>query len=79
MRPQGNLLESISHFQNSLIQRCTNVYDEAGRVREIKYRNSDGTETSAEVKYGQYGQPYNEAWGFEQTFRVIRRVRTCRC
>jgi hypothetical protein len=53
---QGKLLESISQFQDRLIQRCTYVYDDAGRLREIKYRNSDGTESSMQVKYDQYGQ-----------------------
>jgi hypothetical protein len=55
--PEGKLLESVSQFQDKLIQRSTNVYDETGRLREIKYRNADGTESSTEVKYDQHGQP----------------------
>ncbi len=55
--PQGNLLEDVSHYQDGLVQRSTRVYDEAGRLRETKWHNSDGTEVSTEVKYDQYGQP----------------------
>ena len=55
--PEGNLLESVSKFQDGPPQRSTNVYDDAGRLRETKWRNSDGTESSMQVKYDQCGQP----------------------
>jgi YD repeat-containing protein len=55
--PQGNLLESIPQFEGRLIQRSTNVYEEDGRLREIRFHNSDGTESSLAMKYDPHGQP----------------------
>ena len=74
--PQGNLLENVSHFQDRLIQRCTNVYDEAGRLREVKCRNSDGTESSTEVKYDQYGQPIPYGTNVTYSSENGRKVKT---
>jgi hypothetical protein len=54
---QGNLIESISQFEGRLIQRSTNVYDEDSRLREIRFHNSDGTQSSLPMKYDQHGQP----------------------
>ena len=59
--PQGNLLEDISQYQGGLIQRSSYVHDEAGRLRETKWHNSDGTEGSADVNYDRYGQPIQYA------------------
>ena len=53
---EGNLLEDVLQYQDGPIQRSTHVYDEAGRLRETKWRNGDGTEVSSEVKYDQDGQ-----------------------
>lgn len=74
--PQGNLLESISQFQDRLMQRCTYVHDEAGRLREIKYRNSDGTESSMQVKYDQYGQPIRSDAKVTYSSESGRKVKT---
>src|SRR5437773_11108426 len=40
--PQGSVLEEVSQYQDGRIQRVTYHYDEAGRLRETKWRNSDG-------------------------------------
>src|ERR1700674_3054956 len=55
--PQGSVLEDVSQYQDGRIQRLTYYYDEAGRLRETKWRNSDGTQGGLEVKYDQHGQP----------------------
>src|SRR4029077_12360172 len=55
--PQGNLLEDVSHFQDGPKQRATNFYDEDGRLREIRFHNADGTESSLPMKYDPHGQP----------------------
>jgi hypothetical protein len=55
--PQGNLAENVSQFQDGPKQRSTNVYDEAGRLREIRFHNSDGTQSSLPMKYDLHGQP----------------------
>jgi len=54
---QGTLIENVSQFQDGPKQRSTNIYDEAGRLREIRFHNSDGTESSLPMKYDQHGQP----------------------
>jgi len=55
--PQGNLLEDVSQFQDGPKQRATNFYDEDGRLREIRFHNADGTESSLPMKYDPHGQP----------------------
>jgi hypothetical protein len=55
--PLGNLIENVTQFQDGPKQRSTNVYDEDGRLREIRFHNSDGTESSLPMKYDQHGQP----------------------
>jgi hypothetical protein len=55
--PQGNLLENVSQFQDGPKQRATNFYDEDGRLREIRFHNADGTESSLPMKYDPHGQP----------------------
>ena len=57
---EGNLLEDISQYQDRSKQRSTYVYDEAGRLRETKWRSADGTEGSSKVKYDQDGQPIQD-------------------
>jgi YD repeat-containing protein len=55
--PQGILIENVSQFQGGPKQRSTNIYDQDGRLREIKFHNLDGTESSLRMKYDQQGQP----------------------
>ena len=54
---EGNLLEDISQYQDRSIQRSTYVYDEAGQLRETRWRSADGTEGGSKVEFDQDGQP----------------------
>src|SRR3989442_13142733 len=74
--PQGNLLEDVSQYQDGPVQRSTRVYDETGRLREIKWHNSDGTEVSEAVKYDQDGQPFWHAANVTYSSENERKVKT---
>ena len=74
--PQGNLLEDVSRYQGGPIQRSTYVHNEAGQLRETKWRNTDGTEGSAEVKYDQYGQPMQNGAHVTYSSEKGRKVKT---
>ncbi len=54
--PQGNLLDNVSQVQDRTVLRSTKVYDEAGRLRMTKWQNPNGTESSIELRYDQFGQ-----------------------
>ena len=74
--PQGNLLEDVSQYQGVRIQRSTRVYDETGRLREIKWHNSDGTEGGTEMKYDQQGQPVQYGANVTYSSANGRKVKT---
>jgi YD repeat-containing protein len=74
--PQGSVLEDVSQYQDGRIQRFTYYYDEAGRLREIKWRNSDGTQGGLEVKYDQHGQPIQTGTNVIYSSENGRKVKT---
>jgi hypothetical protein len=74
--PGGNLLETVFQYQDGPIQRSVRVYDEEGRLRTTKWRDSDGTEHSVETKYDEYGQAIRGDAEVTYSFENGCRVRT---
>jgi hypothetical protein len=70
------VLEDGSRYQDGRIQRLTYYYDEASRLRETKWRNSDGMEGGVEVKYDQHGQPIRNGTNVTYSSENGRKVKT---
>src|SRR6202011_903247 len=73
---QGSVLEDVSQYHDGRIQRLTYYYDEAGRLRETKWRNSDGMEGGVEVKYDQHSQPIRNDTNVTYSTENGRKVKT---
>jgi YD repeat-containing protein len=74
--PQGHLLENVSDYRDGSEQRSTYVHDDAGRLRETKWRNSDGTEGRAELKYDQHGEAICNGANITYSYENGRKVKT---
>jgi hypothetical protein len=74
--PHGELLEYVSHFGDGKTQQTIFLYDEAGRLRETKWRNPDGSEGRSTCEYDNHGQRIDSLVKVLYSFENGRKVKT---